>query len=167
MSTEGKEAGLQSTDLIEHPEGGRFREVFRSGHIVRTASGHDRSAITHIYFSLQEGEVSRFHRVVSDEIWNLYEGDLLRLYTWDESDGRLICTELSARTRNFCHVIPAGIWQAAEPIGSSVLVGCSVGPGFAFEDFSLMQRDAHEARQLLAQDPTMERFLLPLRADNH
>jgi predicted cupin superfamily sugar epimerase len=79
----------QPTDLIEHPEGGRFREVFRSKARVTTRRGDSRSALTHIYFSLNQGEVSRFHRVTSDEVWNLYQGTGLRLYTWADTDNRL------------------------------------------------------------------------------
>ncbi|MCA9223822.1 MAG: cupin domain-containing protein, partial [Planctomycetales bacterium] len=56
---------LKPHDLIEHPEGGRFREVFRSATAVTSASGQRRAALTHIYFSLAAGEVSRFHRVAS------------------------------------------------------------------------------------------------------
>ena len=54
---------MKPVDLIEeHPEGGRFREVFRSNQVV-TANGLDRAALTHIYFSLDQGEVSHFHRM--------------------------------------------------------------------------------------------------------
>ena len=74
---------MRPIDLIEHPEGGRFREVFKSAKTVSTQDGTTRSALTHIYFSLKPGEVSRFHRVTSDEIWNLYQGAGLNLYTWD------------------------------------------------------------------------------------
>ncbi len=65
---------MKPIDLTEHPEGGRFREVFRSAKTVFTQDGAIKSALTHIYFSLKSGEVSRFHRVASDEIWNLYQG---------------------------------------------------------------------------------------------
>ncbi|MBT4818727.1 MAG: hypothetical protein HN976_34620 [Lentisphaerae bacterium] len=71
--------------LIDHPEGGRYHEVFRSDATVRTENGPSRSALTHIYFSLDAGERSRFHRVAGDEVWNLYEGVGIRLYLWDGS----------------------------------------------------------------------------------
>lgn len=71
---------MKPDDLIAHPEGGRFREVFRSGRIVSTQDGAKRSALTHICFSLEPGEVSRFHKVAADEIWNLYRGAGLRIY---------------------------------------------------------------------------------------
>ena len=67
---------MKPIDLKEHPEGGRFREVFRSAKTVSTQDGITKSALTHIYFSLKPDEVSRFHKVASDEIWNLYQGQV-------------------------------------------------------------------------------------------
>lgn len=150
---------MKPIDLIAHPEGGRFREVFRSDATVTTSSGESRSALTHIYFSLKRGEVSRFHRVTSDEVWNLYQGVGLRLYIWDGTDKPPVCTELSAAANEFCHVVPAGFWQAAEPVGDSVLVGCSVGPGFEFEDFELIDPASEEAALANALDPALTRFI--------
>lgn len=150
---------MKPHDFLEHPEGGRFREVFRSDVRVETDSGRSRAALTHIYFSLNEGEVSRFHKVSSDEVWNLYEGAGLRLYTWTGGDSQPVCTVLSAATREYCHVVPAGAWQAAEPISGTVLVGCSVGPGFEFEDFELIDPESDQARRLHASDPSLSRFI--------
>ncbi|MEL6320142.1 MAG: cupin domain-containing protein, partial [Cyanobacteria bacterium J06626_14] len=62
---------MQYDDLIEHPEGGRFQEIYRSSTVVQTATQQTKTALTHIYFSLNSDEVSRFHRVASDEVWNL------------------------------------------------------------------------------------------------
>jgi predicted cupin superfamily sugar epimerase len=147
--------------LIEHPEGGRFREVFRSARSVRAQDGSVRSALTHIYFSLRPGEVSRFHRVVSDEIWNLYQGSGLFLYTWEGTNAQPRRHTLSAGGNCFCHVIPAGIWQAAEPISDTVLVGCSVAPGFEFSDFTLMDANSADADLLVSIAPEMARFVSP------
>ncbi len=72
---------MKPTNLIQHPEGGRFRQVFKSDVRVFTHNGQNRAALTHIYFSLNRGEVSRFHKVESDEVWNLYRGTGIRLYT--------------------------------------------------------------------------------------
>ena len=150
---------MKPVDLIEHPEGGRFREVFRSGATVTTGAGLTRSAITHIYFSLRRGEVSRFHRVSSDEVWNLYQGRGVRIHTWYGTSDRPTCTELSVEANEFCHVVPAGAWQAAEPIGDEVLVGCSVGPGFDFEDFELIDPRSDAAAVLRSVDPDLSRFI--------
>lgn len=152
---------MKPVDLIEHPEGGRFREVFRSAKTVSTEDGATRSALTHIYFSLKPGEVSLFHRVASDEIWNLYQGTGLNLYIWDGTNTPPQCITLSACTNCFCSVVPADIWQAAEPISDTVLVGCSVAPGFDFSDFTLIDSNSQDAQRLLSVAPEMARFTLP------
>ena len=146
---------MKVNNLQKHPEGGRFKEVFRSGRIVETPEGVTRSALTHIYFELSEGEVSRFHRVASDEVWNLYEGEGLLLYLWDDDNGRLETVELSAENREFCHVVKAGVWQAARPLSGRVLAGCTVGPGFEFEDFELISPESDIAIRLLHAEPAL------------
>ena len=151
---------MKPINLIKHPEGGRFREVFRSATIVATPDGKTRPALTHIYFSLEPGEISRFHRVSSDEIWNLYQGSGLKLYNWDGTDKPPKCITLSADNNCFCHVIPAGTWQAAEPISDAVLVGCSVAPGFEFEDFTLIDPHSPEAKRLIAISPVMAKYTI-------
>ena len=142
-----------------HPEGGRYQEVFKSRARVSTDSGSRRSALTHIYFSLGPGEVSRFHRVGSDEVWNLYRGQGLRLYSWEETSIEPVCTLLSAESGDYCHVIPAGVWQAAEPLSDDVLVGCTVAPGFEYADFELIDPASAAARQLRAIAPSLERLI--------
>ncbi|KGI78841.1 hypothetical protein LF63_0102595 [Oleiagrimonas soli] len=149
---------MMPEDFIDHPEGGRFLQVFKSRATVVAPDGRSRSALTHIYFALGEGEVSRFHKVRSDEVWNLYRGSGLYLYTWDGSDAPPQRHELSDASGAYCHVVPAGMWQAAEPIGDSVMVGCSVGPGFEYEDFELMEPGSELAEQVESFDPAMSRF---------
>lgn len=149
---------MKPIDLTEHPEGGRFLEVFRSSVVITRSDGLTRSALTHIYFSMNKGEVSRFHKVQSDEVWNLYNGNGLFIYTWDGSSTPPQRHELSVSSSTFCHVVPAGTWQAAEPIGDSVLVGCSVGPGFEFEDFELMDPKSDSARLVKSLNPAMVQF---------
>ncbi len=152
---------MHFTNLIEHPEGGRFREVFRSARIVTNEQGGNRSALTHIYYSLEPGEVSRFHKVAADEVWNLYRGMALHLYLWSGTTKPPVLITLSEEANCFCQVVPAGIWQAAEPLSESVLVGCSVAPGFEFEDFELIKPDSAEARQLMSIDSKLSRFIEP------
>lgn len=123
-------------ELALHPEGGRFREVFRSSLQVMRPDGAERAALTHIYFELRPGERSRFHRVTGDEVWNLYRG-ALKLHLWDGA-GEPRTMLLSADEERYCAVVPGGVWQAAEPVGGGALVGCSVGPGFEFGDFELL-----------------------------
>ncbi|MGD9159830.1 MAG: cupin domain-containing protein [Desulfobacteraceae bacterium] len=150
---------MKPIDLIDHPEGGRFCEVFRSARTVINHKGNTRSALTHIYFSLKPGEVSKFHRVASDEVWNLYQGTGLNLYLWDGSDNQPECITLSVENRNFCHVVPADVWQAAEPVSDTVLVGCSVAPGFEFNDFTLIDPESDESKRLISMDSDMVKFI--------
>jgi predicted cupin superfamily sugar epimerase len=153
-----KNMSMKPTNLIRHPEGGQFREVFRSKDKVTTGTGEMRSALTHIYFSLNQGEVSRFHRVSSDEVWNLYQGEGLRLYLWDGIAQPEYVT-LSAQSECFCHVVSAGVWQAAEPLEGRVLAGCSVAPGFEYHDFELIDAISESAEKLLSYDDKWSRFL--------
>jgi predicted cupin superfamily sugar epimerase len=152
---------MKPIDLIDHPEGGRFREVFRSARTVATQDGATRSALTHIYFSLKPGEVSRLHQVTSDEVWNLYQGVGLHLYTWDGTDNPPERIALAAGENRFCHVVPAGLWQAAESISGTVLVGCSVVPGFDFADFTLIDPGSENANLLMSLAPEMVRYITP------
>ncbi|WP_444894238.1 cupin domain-containing protein [Microbulbifer sp. JMSA004] len=150
---------MNPDNLIDHPEGGKFLQVFKSNSKVTREDGQKRSALTHIYFSLQKGEVSKFHRVESDEIWNLYQGDGLFLYIWTEGDSCLQKIEISAENNTFCCVVPAGAWQAAEPMSGPVLVGCSVGPGFEFCDFKLIDVEDPITGYICKIDPSLVRFI--------
>jgi len=118
--------------LIPHPEGGMYRETFRSTQNVETPRG-PRSASTAIYYLLRKGERSLFHRVQSDEIWHHYDGGPLRLIV----DG----TEAILERTNPQAIVPAGAWQAAEPLGEWTLCGCTVAPGFDFADWEVGRRE--------------------------
>ena len=128
--------------LIAHPEGGFYSEQFRSEHTVESPIANvQRPAMTHIYFLLTAGQVSRWHRVMHDEIWNVYEGAPLRIMTFNE--GRINDMTLSDKT-HFFHVVNAGHYQAAETTGEYTLLGCSVAPGFDFADFCYVEDDETE-----------------------
>jgi predicted cupin superfamily sugar epimerase len=121
---------IQTLRLEPHPEGGWYRQIYKSSSLVTRASdGVERTALTTIYFLLVEGTSSAWHRVSSDEVWHFYEGDPLELLT------RESVTRLDSDHR--VHVIPANVWQAARPLGAYTLVGCTVGPGFEFADFEM------------------------------
>lgn len=126
--------------LQPHPEGGYYAEIFRSAQAVTADQGRGtRQALTAIYFLLEAGQCSRWHRVQSDEIWSHLEGDPLELYQFDASSTEFTVAKLgpyAGETRPVA-VVPAGVWQAARPTGEYTLVGCYVGPGFEFADFSL------------------------------
>ena len=123
---------IEMHQLQPHPEGGWYRQVFKSEErVTRNSDGADRTAVTTIYFLLVEGTASAWHRVESDEVWHFYEGDPLELSTKTAS------VVLDADHR--VHVIPAREWQSARTLGAYTLVGCTVGPGFEFDDFVLAE----------------------------
>ena len=159
MNTRAQEL-VASLKLAPHPEGGWYREVFRSPLGVAPQDGRSpRAALTSIYFLLEAGQQSRWHKVLSDEVWIHLEGAPLELWQWDAAANAASCTTLGPL--NFGtdvvaqHVIPAGIWQAARPKDASeapyTLVSCVVAPGFDFADFSMMEPAGAEAK-LIAKD---------------
>jgi hypothetical protein len=90
---------ISELDVKPHPEGGYFREIFRSKHKVQPLDERSaRSALTTIYFLLTKGQYGRWHWVASDEVWHFYEGDPLELYWIDQRD---VGTSRSARNRHF------------------------------------------------------------------
>lgn len=136
--------------LEPHPEGGWFREIYRSDQDVARADGVTRSAATLIHFLLATGEVSRWHVVSADEVWHFYEGSPLELLVYDPASRALATVRLGTLDEDRCvrnHVVPRGHWQAARSLGDYSLVGCSVAPGFLFDDFrfvaDLSDHDAH------------------------
>jgi uncharacterized protein len=136
---------IELLQLQPHPEGGHFREIFRSAHKVQPADARAvRDALTTIYFLLARGAHSRWHRVASDEVWHLYEGGPLELLLADPSltVRRRVILRAVSPADGPVFTVPAGWWQAARPLGSYALSGCTVGPGFEFEDFSFL-RDQH------------------------
>jgi len=137
---------IASLGLVPHPEGGYFRQLYRSALQVQPLDDRSpRAALTTIYFLLPEADVSRWHRVASDEVWHHYEGDDLELFTADADFERVDRHTLGrVGTGSPVHVVRAGEWQAARSTGTYTLVGCTVGPGFEFTDFLLL-RDAPAA----------------------
>lgn len=130
---------IEQLGLQPHPEGGHFREIHRSTQKVQADAG-ERSGLTTIFFLLTEGDCSRWHRVTSDEAWHHYEGAPLELLMADaalEHSERRVLGPV-AEEGSPVHVVPAGWWQAARSTGDYTLVGCSVGPGFSFDDFTML-----------------------------
>ncbi len=130
--------------LRAHPEGGHYAEVFRSSQAVQTGDGRPaRVALTTIDFLLAAGQFSAWHRVLSDEVWHLLEGEGLRLWLAPPGLSGFSAVELGpvAAGRRPRHVVPAGWWQAAEPLGPYAYVGATVGPGFDFADFAFGRDD--------------------------
>jgi predicted cupin superfamily sugar epimerase len=129
-------AVIDKLNLKPHPEGGSYRQIYRSSERVKTVRGAH-SAITAIYYLLERNQISRWHVVEADEIWHFYEGSPLELLAYDP-EARALVRCVLGNTRDDHErvaVIQKGIWQAARSLGDFSLVGCSVGPGFEFEDF--------------------------------
>ena len=156
MHTRAQEL-IRTLGLEPHREGGFFREMFRSTDVVAPGDARgSRPAVTTIYFLLVEGAHSRWHRVLSDEVWHLYEGAPLELMEIDESIGALTRHRLAPVGDGDgapVYTIPRRNWQAARSLGSYTLVGCTVGPGFDYADFRMMSDDAETAAKVRARWP--------------
>ena len=132
--------------LQPHPEGGFFREHYRSPlRLSRRALPRQypgpRHAVTSILYLLPAGTVSRWHRITSDEIWHYHLGGPLQLCEISPA-GKPKCTLIGPdvrRHQTLQHVVPGQSWFAAKPATNTgfSLVGCVVAPGFEFEDFEL------------------------------
>ncbi|MGC1376182.1 MAG: cupin domain-containing protein, partial [Anaerolineales bacterium] len=86
---------IDSLQLQPHPEGGYYREIFRSEHMVGADENRaGRKALTAIYFLLEAGQCSRWHRVLSDEVWSHLEGDVLELCCFDAASAQLTISRL-------------------------------------------------------------------------
>jgi predicted cupin superfamily sugar epimerase len=151
---------IDSLGLVPHPEGG-FREVYRSLSRVQPLDTRpERSALTTIYFLLTTDEVSRWHRVASDEVWHHYEGEALELLTADDTFERVTRTILGSVNHGMArvHVVTANSWQAARSLGAYSLMGCTVAPGFEFDDFRML-RDRPEAAAAVRARPDIAGFV--------
>jgi predicted cupin superfamily sugar epimerase len=135
----------QRLDLVPHPEGGWYRQTWRSPvSFAPEGYGGERSAATAIYFLLHPGERSRWHVVRSDELWFWHGGGPLELRLGGAGDRPstedivLLGGDVMAGQQPQARV-PGGVWQAAEPAGDlPVLVSCVVAPGFDFADFRML-----------------------------
>jgi predicted cupin superfamily sugar epimerase len=140
---------IQQLDLQEHPEGGFFRETYRSHETIPPEALPERfsgarSFATAIYFLLKGDDFSAFHRIKSDELWHFHAGRPLTLHMIDSS-GRYQKTVLGENPQNgevLQATVPEGCWFAAETLDRSgyTLVGCTVAPGFDFADFEMGRR---------------------------
>jgi predicted cupin superfamily sugar epimerase len=145
---------IAKLELLPHPEGGFYREIFRSSATVSPADGRGtRAALTNIHFLLPAGAASRWHCVRSDEIWHLYEGGPLELLELDPQCRALTSRQLAVDSVARSHAVVADHWQAARALGDYALVGCTVAPGFDFADFRMLAEDSDHARLVRNQWP--------------
>ncbi|GLB52286.1 hypothetical protein NBRC110019_13250 [Neptunitalea chrysea] len=141
---------IKQLQLEAHPEGGYYRETYRSeetileGNLQDVYSG-DRNVSTCIYFLLPSNEFSAFHKINQDEIWHFYEGSTIRLVMISEagelSEVRIGRNITQGEVPQF--VVPKNYWFAAKVIAkdSFALAGCTVAPGFDFRDFTMPTRE--------------------------
>lgn len=135
---------ISKLGLIPHREGGWFREIYRAEGTLKTVrNGGEavRNYSTAIYFLLRSGQKNALHRIASDEIWHFYSGSALAVYEID-TNGNLKKNILGPDTEKGempVVVIKAGNWFCAEVAESDsyTLAGCTVSPGFDFDDFEL------------------------------
>lgn len=156
---------IENLQLQPHPEGGYFREVYRSketisADLLLVRYNSERSFATSIYFLLKSDQISAFHRLKSDEIWHFYAGSPITVYMIDKEGclSKNICGRDVLNNEQLQLVIPHGCWFAAEvnQADSYSLVGCNVAPGFDFSDFELADKETLEKsfpqhKQLIGQ----------------
>ena len=137
---------IKKLNLEKHPEGGWFKEVYRSEEIIQKENLPDgfsgaRNISTSIYYLLENGDFSAFHRIRSDEIWHYFEGNsaveiisvqdgkLKKYYNGNNPD----------KSEQLQVIVPKNTWFAARLVNKNgfALVGCTVSPGFHFDDFEM------------------------------
>ncbi len=130
---------VRMLDLTRHPEGGWYRETYR-----HKAGGDARGASTAIYYLLEAGDLSAWHRVTdADEVWHWYGGAPLALTISPDGDDATawrLGPNLMRDERPQA-VVPAGHWQTAESLGAWTLCGCTVAPAFSFDAFEMAPAD--------------------------
>ncbi|AQQ70783.1 hypothetical protein SMSP2_01144 [Limihaloglobus sulfuriphilus] len=157
---------IQRFKLQAHPEGGYFTETYRSGlafdnPAVKNTYKTQHCAGTAIYYLLTSGTFSAMHRVASDEIFHFYLGDAVEmLQLLPDGSGKNISIGTDINTGQQPQVlVPAGSWQGCRLAegGKFALMGCTVAPGFEFEDFQMADRE-----QLIRKYPDFKKDILQL-----
>lgn len=144
---------IKSLKLKPHPEGGYYREVYRSSELVRAEHLPDRfkgarTFSTAIYFLLKSGELSRLHRIKSDEVWHFYRGLPLTIHMFGANGSYKVVRlgENPERGERYQYMVPSGTWfgvtvsNGEDSTSGHIhddfsLAGCTVAPGFDFKDF--------------------------------
>lgn len=137
---------VKELNLLPHPEGGYYKETYRSeGKIAQSSLSPDfigdRNIATGIYFLIERGNFSALHKIKSDETWHFYYGDTLEVIEIDEK-GDLNITKIGSnilKGETFQYTVKANTWFGSRVSegGFFSLVGCTVYPGFDFTDFEL------------------------------
>ncbi len=157
---------IKELDLKPHPEGGYFKETYRSEGKINEDSLYSnyngkRNYATCIYFLLTSDTFSAFHKIKQDEIWHFYEGSPISLHTISENGNHseyiIGCDFDKGQTPQL--VVPGGHFFGARVINKSgyALVGCTVSPGFDFSDFELPSR-----KELISKFPQYQELITEL-----
>jgi uncharacterized protein len=160
---------VDTYSLEPHPEGGFYKELYRSAQTISSAALHhkfegDRNYCTSIYFLLTSANFSGFHRIKQDEVWHFYAGHPLTVHVIDTNGhykAHVVGFDLKEGLAPQL-VVPAGAWFASSVNVSNAevaysFVGCTVAPGFDFRDFELADRD-----ELIAAYPQHEEIITKL-----
>ncbi|RYG00126.1 MAG: cupin domain-containing protein [Chitinophagaceae bacterium] len=140
--------------LQPHPEGGYFKETYRSGEVIETGAGKSRNISTAILYLLEDEDFSAFHRIQSDELWFFHQGQALEVLTIQ--NGKLVTILLgndAAKGEVPQAMVPANIWFGSRIKNRTgfALVSCTVAPGFDFADFELADRE-----ELISEFPDLK-----------
>ena len=137
---------ITTLDLKPHPEGGYFRETYRSEEFISKSNLSEdfqgsRNYSTSIYYLLESKDFSAFHKINQDEIWHFYSGNSIELHCISE-EGKLTSVIIGkdiTKGEVPQYIVPKHHWFAAKVVKSNTyaLVGCTVSPGFDFKDFEL------------------------------
>lgn len=141
--------------LQPHPEGGYFKEIYRSSGEINSESLDsryvgNRNYASSIYFLLTSDTFSAFHKINQDEIWHFYDGSPIKIHMISETGdySNVIVGKNLKQGEKLQFVVPGGYWFAANVINNNdySLVGCTVSPGFDFKDFQLADRNEFIAK---------------------
>jgi predicted cupin superfamily sugar epimerase len=134
---------VQYYALQSHPEGGYYKETYRSEEILYSPDAESRNLCTSILFLITKGNFSAFHRIDSDELWNYHEGDPCIIHILHHKGGysKIVLGREVQRGEVFQYIVKAGDWFASESSGEYSLTGCVVTPGFDFRYFELAVRE--------------------------
>ncbi len=134
---------IEELDLKPHPEGGYYRENYRHPLRLDSVNGN-RNLATSIYYLLHDSQLSKFHRLTSDEIWYHHSGDSAIIHCFFQDSGyRKIRLGAVENSGSYQVVLPAGTIFGAEVENNHgyFLAGCMVSPGFDFNDFEFVTRE--------------------------
>lgn len=140
---------INELKLLPHPEGGFYKETYRSEEILEKDNlpsryQGDRNFSTAIYFLLRSQDRSVFHRINSDELWHFYQGSTLLIYVLTGEGLKIHRLGANINQGDSLQVlVPANCWFGAivEKPESYALCGCTVSPGFDFRDFEIARQD--------------------------